>query len=428
MRICVFEDASVKNLHPLTLTRPAFDLRCGAAALLERMERCLPERVSIVLVRPELADLCRANHAQMQLSESAAREEHSERELVLLVNARWLAPAEALILPNGPVAGCIGEQVVYALVPASELHGLTVANLSWRLAQWRHTLPNHPAGGNLIDYPWDLIEHNGTALEDDYRHWWQQGVPEARDVSISGPAERCLIAHTAEIEPMVHIDTSKGPVLIDGGVVVQSFSRIEGPCYIGPETRVQGARIHGGSIGPQCRIGGEVEASIVHGYSNKAHEGFLGHSYVGEWVNLAAGTQTSDLRTDYSPIRMTIDGKTIDTGLLKIGSFIGDHVKTSLNTLFNTGSLIGVFGQLLGGGELLPRFVPSFCRYGRGKLHEHNALREIFNTAQVMMARRKRQWTELHAELFFTLFEATAAERRQFVGDVEPGRRRRVVV
>ncbi|MGH7122273.1 MAG: putative sugar nucleotidyl transferase [Acetobacteraceae bacterium] len=427
MRIHVFEDAGVKNLHPLTLTRPAFDLRCGAVSLLERLERSLPERVSLALVRSELADLCRLHHPHLQVRESAFREHHADQELVLLVNARWLAPAERLILPDAPVIACIGEQTAYAVVPASELRGLSLTNLSWRLAEWRHKLPNRPAGGRMIDYAWDLIERNGAALEDDYRRWWNEGIPEARGVAISGPAERCLVAHSAEIEPMVHIDTRNGPVLIDRGAVVQSFSRIEGPCYIGADTRIQSARIHGGSIGPQCRIGGEIEASIVHGYSNKAHEGFLGHSYVGEWVNLAAGTQTSDLRTDYGPIRMTLDDKTINTGLLKIGSFVGDHVKTSLNTLFNTGSLIGVFGQLLGGGDLLPRLVPSFCRYGRGKLHERNALREMFATAQVVMARRERQWTDAHAELFFTLFETTASERRQLLSEGEPGRRRRVV-
>jgi hypothetical protein len=124
---------------------------------------------------------------------------------------------------------------------------------------------------------------------------------------------------------------------------------------------------------------------------------------------------------------MTIEGKSIDTGLLKIGSFIGDHTKTSLNTLFNTGSSIGIFGQLIGGGALLPRFLPSFCRYGHGKLHEQNDLREMFNTAQVMMGRRQREWTEIHAELFFTLFETTAAERRQLLGEGELGRRRRVI-
>ncbi|HTU22842.1 MAG TPA: putative sugar nucleotidyl transferase [Gemmataceae bacterium] len=427
MRICVFEDAGVKNLHPLTLTRPAFDLRCGAVTLLERLEHCLPEPVSLALVRSELADLCHLQHPHLQVRESAIEEDHAESELVLLVNARWLAPAERLVLPNRPAIGCVGDQAAYAVVPACELRGLSLTNLAWRLAEWRHKLPHQPAGGRMIDYPWDLVERNGMALEDDYRHWWNEGIPEAHGVAISGPAERCLVAHSAEIEPMVHIDTRKGPVLIDRGAVVQSFSRIEGPCYIGAETRILSARIHGGSIGPQCRIGGEVEASIVHGYSNKAHEGFLGHSYVGEWVNLAAGTQTSDLRTDYGPSRMTIDGKTVDTGLIKVGSFLGDHTKTSLNTLFNTGSLIGVFGQLLGGGELLPRQVPSFCRYGRGKLHERNALREMFTTAQVVMGRRGREWTALHAELFFSLFEATAADRRQFLSDGELGRRRRVV-
>jgi UDP-N-acetylglucosamine diphosphorylase/glucosamine-1-phosphate N-acetyltransferase len=226
---------------------------------------------------------------------------------------------------------------------------------------------------------------------------------------------------------MVHIDTTNGPVLLDSGAVVQSFSRIEGPCYIGAGTRVLSARIHGGSIGPQCRIGGEVEASIVHGYSNKAHDGFLGHSYVGEWVNLAAGTTTSDLRTDYGVVRMTIQGRTIDTGLMKVGSFIGDHTKTSLNTLFNTGTVVGAFAQLLGSGELLPRNIPSFCRHGRGRLHERSDLRELFATAGIMMARRNRDWTDTHAELFFTLFEETASERRQLLRDSEQGRLRRVV-
>jgi UDP-N-acetylglucosamine diphosphorylase / glucose-1-phosphate thymidylyltransferase / UDP-N-acetylgalactosamine diphosphorylase / glucosamine-1-phosphate N-acetyltransferase / galactosamine-1-phosphate N-acetyltransferase len=427
MRICVFEDAGVSNLQPLTLTRPAFDLRCGAVSLLERLERITPARVNAALVRSELADLCRLHHPHLKVNEAEWAEERTGREMVALVNARWLALGEDMALPDTTAIGLVGEQVAYVVVPADEVRDLTQSNLPWRLAEWRRTLPQRTAGGHTIDYPWDLIEHNGAALADDYRHWWKAGVPEARDVSISGPAERCLIAHTAQIEPMVHIDTTNGPVLIDRGAVVHAFSRIEGPCYIGVDTRVQSARIHGGSIGPQCRIGGEIETSIVHGHSNKAHDGFLGHSYVGEWVNLGAGTQTSDLRTDYGPIRMTINGQTIDTGLMKIGSFIGDHTKTSMNTLFNTGTLIGIFGQLLTSGELLPRVVPSFCRYGRGRLHERNGLRELFATAATVMARRNHEWTEIHSELFFTLFEQTASERRQVVRESEQGRLRRVV-
>ncbi len=427
MRICVFEDAGVKDLQPLTLTRPAFDLRCGAITLLERQERCLPSSVSMALIRSELADLCRLNHPEMLVNAPNAFSDAADNELVMLVNARWLAPAEIQPLPEQAEIGVVGEQVAYAVIAAREVRNLTPALLTWRLKEWLHDLPCRPAGGRLMDYPWDLVESNGIALEDDLRHWWKMGVPEGRGISVHGPAERCLVAHTATIEPMVHIDTTKGPVLIDEGAVVHAFSRLQGPCYIGKATRILSARIDGGSIGPECRIGGELEASIVHGYSNKAHDGFLGHSYVGEWVNLAAGTQTSDLRTDYATIRMTVDGRSVETGLLKIGSFIGDHTKTSLNTLLNTGSQIGVFGQLLGSGDLLPRIVPSFCRYARGKLHERNALRELFDSAEIMMARRNRVWNETYAELFFTLFEETSAERRHILAESEQGRRRRVV-
>src|SRR5205807_6378889 len=120
----------------------------------------------------------------------------------------------------------------------------------------------------------------------------------------------------------------KGPVMIAHGAVVHSFSYLEGPCYIGPRTQIFGAKLRGGTLGPECRIGGEVEESIIHGYSNKYHDGFLGHSYIGEWVNLAAGTQVSDLRNDYGQIRPIIDGQPVKSGLNKLGTFIGDHTKT----------------------------------------------------------------------------------------------------
>ena len=121
------------------------------------------------------------------------------------------------------------------------------------------------------------------------------------------------------------IDATRGPVLIGREAVVQAFSRVEGPCYLGPGTQVLAARLRGGSFGPQCRLGGEVESSVVQGFSNKYHDGFLGHSYVGEWVNFGAGSHTSDLRTDYGPIKMTVNGAAVQSGVIKIGSYLGDH-------------------------------------------------------------------------------------------------------
>src|SRR6185295_4718482 len=140
-----------------------------------------------------------------------------------------------------------------------------------------------------------------------------------------------------------------GPVTIEEGCEVHPFTRIEGPCYVGPKTILLGAKVREGcSFGPMCRIGGEVEESIVHGYSNKYHDGFLGHAYVGEWVNLGALTTNSDLKNDYSEVKVTLDGRTqLSTGSNKVGALIGDHVKTSIGTLLNTGAYVGAMSVLV---------------------------------------------------------------------------------
>ena len=162
---------------------------------------------------------------------------------------------------------------------------------------------------------------------------------------------------------------------------VHPFTRIEGPCYIGPKCILLGAKCREGmSIGPMCRVGGEVEESIIQGYSNKYHDGFLGHAYVGEWVNLGALTTNSDLKNDYSSVSVVLDGKApIDTGSTKVGSIIGDHTKTSIGTLLNTGSFVGAMALLLATGKPLPKHIPSFAwfiegvvskGFGKGKLYE----------------------------------------------------------
>src|SRR5262249_5608614 len=179
-----------------------------------------------------------------------------------------------------------------------------------------------------------------------------------------------LVADGAVIEPYVVVDTRRGPVLLERGAVVQAFTRIEGPCYVGADTWIVGGKIEGATLGPACRVGGEVQQTILQGFSNKYHDGCLGHSYVGEWVNLAAGTQVSDLRNDYAPIKVSVRGERIATGKTKIGASIGDHSKTGLNTLLNTGSSIGAFCNLLPGGSYLPNTVASFCQAREGVLCE----------------------------------------------------------
>src|SRR5262249_35234963 len=144
----------------------------------------------------------------------------------------------------------------------------------------KQTLPQTDAGGSIIEYPWDLVERNAAALREDGA-WFRGREPLAsgQRVACVGPKEDLLIAEGARIDAFVVADTRSGPVIIDRGANVQAFSRLEGPCYIGQESWILAAKIRGGTIGPQCRVGGEFETSIIQGCSNKYHDGFLGHSY-----------------------------------------------------------------------------------------------------------------------------------------------------
>jgi UDP-N-acetylglucosamine diphosphorylase/glucosamine-1-phosphate N-acetyltransferase len=234
-----------------------------------------------------------------------------------------------------------------------------------------------------------------------------------------GPRDQLGIDPTATVEPMVVANTTEGPVVIGHGAVIQAFSRLEGPCYIGPGCWVLGGKVKGSSIGPQCRIGGEVEYTIIQGYSNKYHDGFLGHSYLGEWVNLAAGTQVSDLRNDYAPVKVTIHGQKVDTGLTKVGAYIGDHSKTGLTALLNTGTVVGAFCNLLPTGRLLPRVLPSFCEYRQGQIQPRSDWREMLTTAAKVMQRRGRELTSAHTDLFNTLYDQTAPQRKQVLREGE---------
>jgi UDP-N-acetylglucosamine diphosphorylase/glucosamine-1-phosphate N-acetyltransferase len=244
-------------------------------------------------------------------------------------------------------------------------------------------------------------------------------------VAVVGPADRLAVATSARIDPMVVADTTAGPVLIDAGAVISAFTRLEGPCYVGPGTHVLGAKVRSGTtLGPGCRIGGEVEASIVQGHTNKYHDGFLGHACVGEWVNLGAGTQNSDLRNDYGEVQVTVNGRRVATGLSKVGCFIGDHTKTGLGTLLNTGTSAGVFCNLLPGG-LLPRHLPSFGSCWNGVLTDNGEMHGLLHTAGEVMRRRGKDLTEAHAVLYRTLHDLTATERRRALREAEQRRLRR---
>jgi UDP-N-acetylglucosamine diphosphorylase/glucosamine-1-phosphate N-acetyltransferase len=235
--------------------------------------------------------------------------------------------------------------------------------------------------------------------------------------AIRGSKKDVYIAPGAKVHPMVVIDAEHGPVYIDEGAEIHPFARIEGPCYIGKNSILLGAKCReGNSIGPFCRIGGEVEESIIQGYSNKYHDGFLGHAYVGEWVNLGAFTTNSDLKNDYSTVSVMLDGRrAIDTGSVKVGSLIGDHVKTSIGTLFNTGSYVGPMALIMGTGKPLPKFIPAFAWFIEGIVTKGFGKGKLYETAKMAMSRRDCKWSETERAMWDAVFEMTAPMRKQAI-------------
>lgn len=424
MRVCLFEDGGVGNLEPLALTRPAFDLLCGQTTLGSKQCRYFAPCELGVLVRPHLADLYRLHHPTTPVNDLS----WLRAEPTILVNSRWLPPAGLVTHIARPCVALVGDEVAFAVVGTDRLTYCSENTLADCLEVWKQTLPRHEAGGLMISYLWDLVANNGEQLTLDF----QQRITRYRlgwrpdSLAVVGSPERLFLDPTARIDPFVVVDTTQGPIMIDREAVVSSFSRIEGPCYVGPHAQVLGAKIRAGTtLGPHCRIGGEVEASIVHGHSNKYHDGFLGHSYVGEWVNLGAGTQNSDLRNDYGPVTVWVNGRRVHSGQSKVGCFLGDHTKTGLGTLINTGTSVGAFCNLLPAGLFPPKCIPSFCSWWNGALRGNDDLPALFHTAHEVMRRRDDVCTDTHVDLFRALFRLTEAERQRVLRDEQQRPRRR---
>ncbi len=423
MRVCLFEDRGVADLEPLTLTRPAFELLCGQSSLAVKQIRYFSADIAGFLIRPHLADVFRLQYPKKPVNDLA----WLRSAPTLLVNARWLpCPAPPLDLSK-PFVATLGDEVAFALLPPELLEYCSPNTLDDCLETWKATLPHQAASGHLLRYLWEIVAINGEQIEHDVAEVWR--LPEsvwrstgslATSATVVGPSERLHIHATAQLEPLIVADTTRGPVVIDREAVVTAFTRLEGPCYIGPRSQVHGAKIRGGTtIGPNCRVGGEIEACIVQGNSNKVHDGFLGHAFVGEWVNLGAGTQNSDLRNDYGEVRMTVNGRVVPTGQTKVGCFLGDHTKTGLGTLLNTGTNAGVFCNLLPSGSLLPKYVPSFASWWNGRMEDHADFAALMQTATEVMRRRGCTLTPAHAELYRTLFDDSAEERRRVLREME---------
>ncbi len=411
-QLALFEDETVAGLEPLTLLRPVYELICGQTSVRERALRALGPTTWGAFCRDELTEVYREEFPEAFVN----RLDWLATGQTLLVNGAWLCDPHALQEIAADSVGLIDGQVAYVTADSSELAVLETGDMAEAVARLARLRANRVvAPGRLIRQPWELIEANGEQLTRDFGVLRGAGGADRDrpDVSIVGPRELVFIDPTAEIEPYVVIDSRTGPVSIAAGVVIQAFTRIEGPCHIGHGSRLYRANIRGGTtIGPNCRVGGEVEASILQAYVNKYHDGFLGHGYICPWVNLGAQTANSDLKSDYSPVTYPRRTGSVDTGLKKVGCFIGDHTKTGLGSLINTGTQIGVMAMLLPSGGLLPRLIPSFATVRDGAITEMFSMERCFAAAVAAMERRNVEFTSAQRRLLQRIHQRTESDRQ----------------
>ncbi|MEA1964260.1 MAG: putative sugar nucleotidyl transferase [Candidatus Aerophobetes bacterium] len=408
--LCIFEDKKVENFYPLTLTRTVYRLRCGITTL--------EEKISSISSQEEIYFICRKYLSGVISQKREKPKVNPLRDLnksnLLFVNGRLLFLEERVDLEGKEELGVKRGEVVYARLNRKTLKKLSFDDpekIEEVLAQAKQIVGVKEIEANLLEYPWDIIKWNSYALKKDFERKEERGLKGrmAKGAYLINP-EKIYIGESSTIEPGVVLNAEEGPIYIAEEVKVSPPTVIEGPCYIGRGTIVDGAKIRQGcSVGPVCRIGGEIEESIFQSYVNKHHDGFIGHSYIGEWVNLGALTTTSDLKNTYGSVKVILKGKEVDTKQMKVGSFIGDHTKTGIGTLIDTGSVIGVASNIFGGG-VTPKFIPSFS-WGGGDGFVENRLDKVIEVARIVMQRRGVKQTEEDKNLLKKIYQLTRKER-----------------
>ena len=403
------------NFYPLALSRPLWELRCGFSSLGEKLIAKVGAGSVAYFVPDYMAAAYRAK-VDHPVNETSVL----KGDDLFIVDPRIKADSFN-VSANGPSEVGLDElgSVLYARVAKADLPKLSTDGIGQFIASAKAKLSSVRSALPTWQYIWDLVLANAEQITADFataRRSGIEGIVEEPS-AIRGNKKDVYIAPGAKVHPMVVLDAEHGPIYIDEGVEVHPFSRIEGPCYIGKDSVLLGAKCReGNSIGPACRIGGEVEESIIHGHWNKYHDGFLGHAYVGEWVNLGAITTNSDLKNDYSNVEVMLDGRrSINTGSTKVGSLIGDHVKTSIGTLLNTGSYVGAMALIMAMGKPLPKFIPSFAWFLEGVVTKGFGKGKLYETAKVAMGRRGCRWTEAEQAMWDAVFEMTAPMRNKAI-------------
>lgn len=421
--IVLFEDELVTDLYPISIGKPAYTIGCGSFRLLDRVAE-LGQPVHAA-VRAYLGDFRQVEpppgdggptagvvYVNARLVPSVAVVEALKKVMVagrpgVVLASDEFRPREQGASPARVASPSYDGQIAAAVLPpgaALPPDDATAQELSAWFAKQR--LSKLDAGRlPLFDYPHDVIRHHLTTLAGNLERRLAAGG--YREI-----AEGVFAAEGAELGQYTVTDTRGGPILLDERASIGPHCFLRGPAYIGPGARVieQSAIKDGVALGHTTKVGGEVEGSVIEPFTNKQHHGFLGHSYLGSWVNLGAGTCNSDLKNTYGPVNMEYHGRKVATGMQFLGAIVGDYAKTAINTGIFTGKTIGACSMVYG---FVTTNVPSFTNYARlfGQVTE--APVDVMAATQArMFARRKVEQRPCDVRLLQDMYELTRHERQ----------------
>ncbi|NOX67229.1 MAG: glucose-1-phosphate thymidylyltransferase [Chlorobi bacterium] len=411
--ILIFEDEFQNNLNPLTYTRPIYDLRCGILTLKEKIEKRFPDSKIFLHTRGYLVEFVKRNN-----TDKAINKLDDSIDELLLINGAVLTDDDfvnSLKYEQSDIVLTKGEQIIAAILSSKNINIVKEQFGSLFSLKSFTGIPTKEINVKMISYPWNLVHNNGEQITKDFELLVDRDKEQINGNVYEGVhmlnKKDIFIGEGARIKPGAVLDAEEGPIFIDKNATVFPNTVIQGPTSVGENALIKiGAKIYGETtIGPVCKISGEIGESILHSYSNKQHNGFLGHAYLGSWVNIGAGTNNSDLKNNYGNVRVTINDIEINTGEVMAGLIMGDHAKSGIDTMFNTGTVVGVSSNVFGTG-FPPKYIPSFSWGGTEGLTTFNFDKAV-DVAGKVMARRNVKITDDEVEILRKVYDETKPER-----------------
>lgn len=386
MQVILFDDQETwKQLLPLTFTRPVSHIRIGILTIREKWERYLNTSCYV--------------HCQTYLNPSEL--EKFKGNVVILINSN-VCPDERLVaaikeLKDDEILLKGSQIIAYKKAFTGEVKHESLKPVAYT----EHLLD--------VSHPWDIFTKNAEAILNDFNliTVGRKSEPLSPSVTVIGNPDLVFLEKGAKAEACI-LNTKSGPIYLGVDAEIMEGSVVRGPLALCEHSALKlSTKVYGATtVGPHSKVGGELNNSVIFGYSNKAHDGFLGNSVIGEWCNLGADTNNSNLKNNYANVKVYnySAGKALDSGLQFCGLIMGDHSKSGINTMFNTGTVVGVACNIYGGG-FPPTHIPSFSWGGSEGFSEYQP-EKLFETASKMFERRNLTFGELEKNLLMHLYNS----------------------